>query len=156
MSEFLPPWFSSSVGEGGTLTLALDIVNICIYSCASQMFHLLLTPIRMGKRSWLLDDPLAQAESPTIPYCGNIQTSTQNSHTKWEGRSAPGNTLVPWWFTAWTVKSAKALGKFYKIQQPGTHFQRFLLNCCGVVILIYIKVKNHYFEAYNGLSPLWS
>jgi len=33
-------------------------------------------PLGMGSRSWLLEDPLAQAQSPLIaPYCGDIQTS---------------------------------------------------------------------------------
>lgn len=54
--------------EECTLTLALDMVNTGMYSCASQIFHLLWMPIQMGGRSWLLDDPLAQAESPWLQH----------------------------------------------------------------------------------------
>ena len=41
-------WFSLRGRGGWTLALVLDIVNICVYSCASRMFHLLLMPIGMG------------------------------------------------------------------------------------------------------------
>lgn len=59
-----------------TFTSVLDAVNICMYLGVSEMFCLLLMPLRMGRRSWFLEDPLVQAQSPlTVPYYGDIQTS---------------------------------------------------------------------------------
>lgn len=48
-----------------------------MYLCASRVLPLLLgRPLRVGRRSGLLEDPSAQAESHlAIPYCGDTPTS---------------------------------------------------------------------------------